>query len=174
MSKLGAILYGAVGFLAFLFVLVGTPIDQFRVRGKKGAGNTPCITFWGIKEDCQSMKYEFTIEEVFRACPSVLRLFRMAEAFSIISILLLLAATILGVAAHFYLKSLKIFATLLLVVSIVTVGLVWVPMAYLYNHDVDSCLGGPLKTGLGYGSGFLIIVIGWCLIFVAVVLLRVL
>ncbi|PBJ70058.1 amastin [Trypanosoma cruzi cruzi] len=174
MSKLGAILYGAVGFLAFLFVLVGTPIDQFRVRGKKATGNTPCITLWGIKEDCHNTKYELTIGEVFRACPSVLRLFRMAEAFSIISILLLLAATALGVAAHFYLKTLKIFATLLLVVSIVTVGLVWIPMAYFYNRGVDNCFEGPLKKILKYGGGFVIIVIGWCLIFVAVVLLRML
>ncbi|PWV16177.1 putative amastin [Trypanosoma cruzi] len=174
MSKLGAILYGAVGFLAFLFVLVGTPIDQFRTKEKKATGNTPCITLWGVKEDCQSMKYELTFWEDFRECPSVLRLFRMAGAFSIISILLLLAATILGVAAHFYLKSLKIFATLLLVVSIVTVGLVWVPMAYLYKRDVDNCFGEPIERWSKYGSGFLIIVIGWCLIFVAVVLLRVL
>ncbi|EAN84343.1 amastin, putative [Trypanosoma cruzi] len=174
MSKLGAILYGVVGFLAFLFVLVGTPIDQFRAKEKGATGNTPCMTLWGIKEDCHSTKYEFTVGEDFRECPSVLRLFRMAEAFSIISILLLLAATALGVAAHFCLKSLKIFATLLLVVSIVTVGLVWIPMAYFYNHDVDNCLGTPLKTYLKYGGGFVIIVIGWCLIFVAVVLLRML
>ncbi|KAH9577562.1 Amastin surface glycoprotein [Trypanosoma melophagium] len=174
MAKLGAILYGVVGFIAFLFVLVGTPIDQFRERSQNIAGNTPCLTLWGKKEKCYSLKYDIRPADLFRGCDKLVDRFRAAEAFAIISIGVMLVAVILGLVTCCCCGCLRWVACGLMGLSIVTVCIVWALMANAYNADVGGCLYTPLKRSVKYGAGFALTVTGWCLIFVSLILLNVL
>ncbi|KEG14368.1 amastin [Trypanosoma grayi] len=172
MGKLGAILYGVVGLVAFLFVLVGTPIDQFRSKNVDIIGNTHCLTLWGNKAKCYSTKYDTSISETFPGCNTLVKHFKAAEAFAIISVFVLLVAAIAGLVTCCCCGCLRWVASLLSVVGIVTVVIVWALMAHAYNNNVSGCMSTPFKHRYKYGAGFALIVTGWCLLFVALVVLN--
>ncbi|RNF24685.1 amastin, partial [Trypanosoma conorhini] len=156
------------------FVLVGTPLDQFRLKGEKITTNKPCLTLWGWKLKCYSTKYELRPSKLYEGCPTLLKHFKAAESFSIISIILLLVAAILGLVTCCCCGCLRIVASLLSGVGIVTVLIVWALMADAYNRRVGGCMLTPFKDTQKYGAGFALLVTGWCILFVAIVLLNVL
>ncbi|KAF8297182.1 putative amastin [Trypanosoma cruzi] len=172
MSRVGAILYGVVSFTALLLMLVGTPLDQFRFRTNPLPLIDPCVTLWGGKLFCSGTEYIISGEDVIHECYAVLGLFRVAEASSIVSIALLLVATILGVLSHLYKKSLRTLTNVLLVSGMVTVGVVWGLMVHVYKEKIGDCIVTPFKTQLKFGHGFGLIVASWSLTFFAVVFLN--
>ncbi|EAN96073.1 putative amastin [Trypanosoma cruzi] len=172
MSKVGAILYGVVSFTALLLMLTGTPLDQFRPRTNPFFLTDPCVTLWGGKMHCSSTEYVISGNDVIHECYAVLELFRVAEASSIVSIALLLAATILGVLSHIYNKSLRTLTNVLLVCSMVTVGVVWGLMVHVYKEEISNCIATPFRTHFKFGHGFGLIVASWSLTFFAVVFLN--
>ncbi|ORC93507.1 amastin [Trypanosoma theileri] len=174
MSKIGAILYGIIGLIAFLFVLVGTPIDQFRSRTEDLVGNTPCLTLWGQKQKCYSTKYDLRPAELFPGCSTLVDRFKAAEGFAIISIGVLLIAALVGLVTCCCCGCLRWIACILMVLAIATVCIVWGLMANMYNAKVGGCVYTPFKHDYKYGAGFALVVTGWCLIFVSLVVLNIL
>ncbi|PBJ78139.1 amastin [Trypanosoma cruzi] len=172
MSKVGAILYGVVSFTALLLMLTGTPLDQFRPRKNPFPLTDPCVTLWGGKLHCSSTEYVASDTDVIHECYAVLELFRVAEASSIVSIALLLAATILGVLSHLYKKSLRTLTNVLLVCGMVTVGIVWGLMVHVYKEEIGNCIITPFRTYFKFSHGFGLIVASWSLTFFAVVFLN--
>ncbi|AYU82520.1 amastin-like surface protein, putative [Leishmania donovani] len=162
------ILYVVLQFVAFLLLLVGMPIEVFRLR--VAGGSTVCITLWGQKLSCTSVGYLFFQEVVWRSCRKRVARFRAAQAFVIISIFVSLAAFIAGVTFLYGISLLRWVCLVLNVVGMVTSCVVWAAMAVTYNKTDDRvCL--PVKTLGRYGAGFVLFVLAWILDIINIILL---
>ncbi|CBZ37649.1 amastin-like surface protein, putative [Leishmania donovani] len=165
------ILYVVLQFVAFFFVLVGTPIDMFR-SSNSSVFVGQCITLWGFKRDCFSLNYVRTVDVSFEKCPSRIARFRLAQGCAIISIFVYGAAFILGLILLFCCSLLRWVCLVLNVVGMVTSCVVWAAMAVTYNKTDDrACL--PVKTLGRYGAAFVLFVLAWILDVINIFLHRV-
>nr|CAJ2467760.1 unnamed protein product [Leishmania braziliensis] len=158
---LALLLYVIVQFIAFLFVLVGTPIDMFRERGFDRFNNSPCVTLWGEKLQCYSVGNTTPLDELWMDCPSRRDRFRACQAFAIISICVYGAAAVLGFLLLWGCSCLRWVCLALNVAGIATLGIVWASMVVVYNYVDGGCIDEVLMSV--FGSGFVLLVIAWCL-----------
>ncbi|AYU82439.1 amastin-like protein [Leishmania donovani] len=166
------VFYAVIQFIAFLLVVVGTPLDVFR-------GNDPpfferhfCITLWGGKINCSDTSYLFTSDEIWDDCPGRCDRFRAAQALAVISIFLYGTAFFLGVLLLFCCSIFRWVCLVLNIVGIFTLATVWAAMVVTYYKDEgESCPN--LNSDFIYGSGFYLFLVAWCLdiINIAVLLL---
>ncbi|AYU82524.1 amastin-like surface protein, putative [Leishmania donovani] len=157
------ILYVVLQFVAFLLLLVGTPLDMFRKTKLTGYGTVKCITLWGVKENCASLDYDLTIYLFFSSCETRTALFRIAQSFAVISVLVYGAAFSLGFAMLFWCHFLRLVCLVLNVVGAITLCVVWAIVVTVF-HRMD----GPLCVSLRdfhfvFGTGFFFLVLAWCL-----------
>ncbi|CAJ1005032.1 putative Amastin surface glycoprotein [Leishmania naiffi] len=158
---LALLLYGVLQFIAFLFVLVGTPIDMFRLKDEGRFGNTPCVTLWGSKPDCSSGNFQLKSDALWRPCPRRRDSFRAAQVFAIISIFVYGLAALFGLIMLWCCSCLRLVCLALNVTGIVTLCIVWASMVVAYSTLDGVCFG--LRFRMTYGSGFVLLVMAWCL-----------
>ncbi|AYU82521.1 amastin-like surface protein, putative [Leishmania donovani] len=156
------ILYVVLQFVAFLLLLVGTPLDI--VRRKDVAAGIPltCITLWGFKLDCFSVDYTITVDVFFAACPPRINRFRVAQVFVVLSILVYGAAFILGIMLLYGVSLLRWICLALNIVGSVTLCVVWAAMARTFLKD-DGPQCSSLEEFNKYGPGFVLLVLAWIL-----------
>ncbi|CAJ1023351.1 putative Amastin surface glycoprotein [Leishmania utingensis] len=158
--NIALLLYAILQFIAFLLVLVATPLDMF--RSQNGQPLQGCLTLWGFKYNCSSLGKDVVISTVWNSCPRRLMLFHAAEAFAIVSIFLYGMAFILGVVMLLCSFNLRYVCLGLNIVGAITLCVVWAAMAMTYLKED----GGPcpaMRTLLNYGVGFTLLIIAWVL-----------
>ena len=170
--KIGIIIYSILQFIAFLFILVGTPIDMFRAHEKSVWGNTQCLTMWGFKMKCYSNTYDIKPSKLFPACTGRKDRFRAAEAFAIINIVVYGVACILGFVQLCCCGCLRWVCLVLNIFGITSV-VSWAIMADAHSTKKGDGLGycAKLSVDYKYGAGFALLVTGWCLDIVDIVFL---
>ncbi|XUY37301.1 amastin-like protein, putative [Leishmania panamensis] len=166
---LALLLYVIVQFIAFLFVLVGTPIDMFRPLNERRLGNTPCITLWGSKDECYSSRIDVSLEQLWVECPGRRSLFKTAQVFAIISICVYGIAAVLGFIALCCCSCLHWVCLALNLTGAITLCVVWASMVVVYEKADGPCVRDKDLSVLG--SGFALLVIGWCLDIINIALL---
>ncbi|CAJ1005143.1 putative Amastin surface glycoprotein [Leishmania naiffi] len=160
--SIGLLIYAVVQFVAFLLVLVATPIDMFRIRGDTKVIPGQCTTLWGSKLNCGSTGYTMNSDMQWASCPARRDRFRAAQAFTVISIFVYGAAFVLGVIMLLCNRSFRWVCLTLNAVGAVTVFIVWVAMAVTYNRvEVTTCL--DLRNADIYGAGFVLLLLAWVL-----------
>ncbi|XQJ24963.1 amastin-like protein [Leishmania guyanensis] len=158
---LALLLYAVLQLIAFLFVLVGTPIDMFRSRDEAPFGNTPCITLWGIKDKCYSGMLSQNSDDLWSSCPGRGSRFRVAQAFAIISIFVYGIAAALGFIMLCCCSSLRWVCLALNLTGVITLCVVWASMMRTYYALDGRCFGQRFRNN--FGSGFVLLVFAWCL-----------
>lgn len=177
MCKIGIIIYSILQFIAFVFILVGTPIDMFRDKSINRIGDTQCVTMWGLKTKCYSTKYDTRPKDMFTSCKGRLDRFRAAEAFAIINIAFYGLGCLFG---FIMLCCCLCFRWLCLILNIlgITSCVSWAIMVYAHSTTSDKvnlpskanyCL--KLKDYYNYGAGFALVVVAWCLDIIAIIFL---
>jgi len=172
--KFGIIIYAILQFIAFLFILVGTPIDMFRSKDRNVFGNTECLTMWGYKQKCYSTTYDIRINDLFALCTGRRDRFRAAEAFAIICIFVYGVAALLGFVMMCCCSCLRWVCLVLNIVGISSV-VTWAIMVDAYHQSsggsgVSVC--GRMKSDrMKYGAGFALFLTGWCLNIVNIIFL---
>ncbi|XQJ24964.1 amastin-like protein [Leishmania guyanensis] len=166
---LALLLYVIVQFIAFLFVLVGTPIDMFRPLNGSRFGNTLCITLWGSKNECYSSRIDVSLEQLWVGCPDRRSLFKTAQVFAIISICVYGIAAVLGFIALCCCSCLHWVCLALNLTGAITLCVVWASMVVVYEKDDNRRT--RQSRGSVYGIGFAMLVIGWCLDIINIALL---
>ncbi|XQJ30414.1 amastin-like surface protein, putative [Leishmania guyanensis] len=161
--NLALLIYAIVQFIAFLLVLVATPIDMFRLKSRSATvSSNQCITLWGLKKDCKGNGYDFPSEYLWEFCSPHRNHFRLAQAFALISIFVYGAAFVLGVIMLFCCRWLHLVSLALNIVGAVTLCVVWVAMVVTFNRDEDpSCL--VIKSSYTYGAGIVLLLVAWVL-----------
>ncbi|AIN97602.1 amastin-like surface protein, putative [Leishmania panamensis] len=155
------LLYAVVQFVAFIFVLVATPIGIFRVTKNHTIAHG-VISLWGAKVDTGNSTLFDPISDFWSECPGHLLRFRLAEAFAIISIFVYGAAFVLGVIMLFCGSILRWICLGLNIVGAITVCIVWATMVRSYfNDDGKEC--PALQSVTVYGAGFALFVAAWVL-----------
>lgn len=172
-GKVGLVFYCALQLCAFVLVLVGTPIDQFRSKGHDGLiGDTPCLTLWGYKDKCYSTKYDLRTKEIWALCDDRRTHFLVAEVLSIISIGVFGAAAVFGFIQLCCCSSCcRCVCLLLNILGVGAAGVTWAFMVTEYNIQYDNNACFKLKSLYKYGAGFALFVTGWCLCLVNIVFL---
>ncbi|CBZ24104.1 putative amastin-like protein [Leishmania mexicana MHOM/GT/2001/U1103] len=156
------ILYALLQFLAFLFVLVATPIDMFRPKGTSRFASTQCLTLWGEKMECFNTVYTRSSDELWANCTDRRIVFRASEALAVISIFVYALAFILGFIMLFCCFCLRWVCLTLNIIGSVTLSVVWVLMVVVYyTDDVNGCQ--RLMKWFQFGLGFILLVSAWCL-----------
>ncbi|SYZ63157.1 amastin-like_protein (plasmid) [Leishmania braziliensis MHOM/BR/75/M2904] len=158
---LALLLYAVLQLIAFLFVLVGTPIDMFRLRDEPPFGNTPCITLWGSKVECYGLTFELKSDDLWSPCPRRRDNVRAAQAFAVISIFVYGLAALFGFIMLCCCPWLRVVCLVLNVTGVITLCIVWASMVVVYSTLDSPCFG--LKSRYNFGSGFVLLVFAWCL-----------
>ncbi|CAJ1992526.1 amastin-like surface protein [Leishmania donovani] len=164
------ILYVVLQFVAFLLMLVGTPLDIVRRRDVAAGIPLTCMTLWGFKVDCFSVDYSITIDVLFGACPPRINRFRVAQVFVVLSILVYGAACILDVMLLCGISLLRWVCLALNVVGSVTLCVVWAAMARTFLKD-DGPQCSSFREVNKYGPGFILLVVAWILDTLNIILL---
>ncbi|TPP40080.1 Amastin surface glycofamily protein [Leishmania donovani] len=159
------------GFVAFLLVLVGTPLDMFRSKMETGYGTVKCITLWGVKENCASLDYDLTMYLFFSSCETRILRFRKSQRCAIISILVYMAGLIAGVVNLHGYTTLRWVCLALNIVGSVTLCVVWAAMAVTYNKNEDSRCTRLKALNYEFGVGFFLLVVAWILDIINIILL---
>ncbi|CAG9581806.1 amastin-like protein [Leishmania major strain Friedlin] len=170
--RISMIVYVVLQFIAFFFVLVGTPLDMFRGNDPVAAYRSVCITLWGWKSRCTSSVYEAGVDELWRDCGGRRKRFRAAQVLAVISIFVYGAAFVLGVLLLCCCSIFRLLCLALNIVGVFTLSVVWVVMVVTYyKHEALTCPN--LKGFFNYGAGFALFLVAWCLdiINIAVLLL---
>ncbi|CAJ1992515.1 Amastin surface glycoprotein [Leishmania donovani] len=165
------VLYVVVQFVAFLLVLVGTPLDMFRSKMETGYGTVKCITLWGVKENCASLDYDLTMYLFFSSCETRILRFRKSQRCAIISILVYMAGLIAGIVNLHGYTTLRWVCLALNIVGSVTVFVVWAAMAVTYNKNEDSRCTRLKALNYEFGVGFFLLVVAWILDIINIILL---
>nr|CAJ2471608.1 unnamed protein product [Leishmania braziliensis] len=160
--SIGLLIYVVVQFVAFLLVLVATPIDMYWFRNPDGDSPNECITLWGLKITCSGSSYDFDSDGLWESCPPRRDRFRVSEAFAVISVLVYCAAFVLGVIMLFCCRYLRWVCLALNSVGAVTLWIVWACMAVAY-HKNEGLHCQPIKEFYTYGAGFVLLVLAWLL-----------
>lgn len=168
--KIFLVVYCILQILAFLFILVGTPIDQFRSKNQDSLGNTNCLTFWGTKTKCYSTEYNGRVTTIFRTCDGRKTRFQAAQAFSIISIGVFLAAALMGLIQLCCCACFRWICLLLNIVGTATACVCWACMVSEY-YNSRGALCPKFNTTMKYGAGFALFVVGWVINMVNIVIL---
>ncbi|CAJ1013910.1 Amastin surface glycoprotein, putative [Leishmania lindenbergi] len=159
---IGLLIYVVVQFVAFLFVLVATPIDMFRIRPRFTFAPNQCLTLWGIKNNCSTTVYDIRSDSRWATCTPRRDRFRVAQAFAVISIFVYGAAFVLGVIMLFCCRWFRWVCLALNSVGAVTVCIVWACMAVSYNRDEGTGCQ-ELRIVYSYGAGFVLLLLAWVL-----------
>nr|CAJ2471558.1 unnamed protein product [Leishmania braziliensis] len=162
--SIALLVYVVLQFVAFMFVLVATPIDMYRFRIGSVHSFFPdhCITLWGVKVVCSNLAYESSSDAEWALCPTRRDRFRAAQAFAVISIFVYLAAFLLGVIMLFCCRYLRWVCLALNCFGAVTVCIVWVAIVVSYNRDDgDDCF--VVAEFYNYGIGFFLLLVAWVL-----------
>lgn len=181
---LGKVIYAIVQLVAFVFILAGTPIDQFRPKKDKvedWTNNSPCLTLWGRKEKCLSTKFDQRPADAWPLCKARVNRFKAAEALAIVSIGIFGVACLLGFIHLCCCECIRWVCLVLNIVGIATACVIWACMVESYLRRIGSDPGvmcGPIKnsvelgsTGTNFGAGFVLIVVGWCLNIINIIFL---
>ncbi|CAJ1013585.1 Amastin surface glycoprotein, putative [Leishmania lindenbergi] len=166
---LALLLYVIVQFIAFLFVLVGTPIDMFRPKDEGRFDNSPCITLWGYKDKCYSRMLFQNSDDLWSPCPGRGSRFRVAQALVIISIFVYGTAAAFGFIMLCCCSSLRLVCLALNITGVITLCVVWASMVKTYYTLDGQCFG--LRFRMNFGSGFALLVFAWVLDIINIVLL---
>lgn len=166
---IGLILYAILQFVAFVFVLVGTPIDMFRSKKENVLGNTPCLTLWGMKTKCYSTKYDSKLSDTFGTCTDRINRFRAAEAFAILSIIVFGVACLIGFIMLCCCSCLRWLCLVLNILGIATACITWALMVDAYYTSRNTC--PKLNITYKYGAGLALFVVGWCLDIIDIIFL---
>ncbi|CBZ40930.1 uncharacterized protein [Leishmania mexicana MHOM/GT/2001/U1103] len=157
------ILYVAFQFVAFLLVLVGTPLDMFRAAAPDILGpKLVCVSLWGMKVDCYNTTYIVTTDVLWADCLGRLKLFQAAQAFVIISVLIYFSAFIFGMFLLFCSSTFRWVCLGLNVAGIFTLCVVWAAMVVTYYKDDESDCK-KAKDEFTFGIGFDLLITAWCL-----------
>ncbi|CAJ1014839.1 putative Amastin surface glycoprotein [Leishmania utingensis] len=158
--NIALLVYVILQLIAFLFVLVATPLDMFCVKNENMTKN--CITFWGFKDMCSGVSHNATVDILWAECTGHLMRFRTAQALAIVTIVLYGSAFALGVVIIFCCSWLRFVCVALNIVGAITLGVVWGLMVVTYRTD-DSrdCVRESFLSN--YGAGFVLFVIAWVL-----------
>lgn len=192
--RVGLVIYCIVQFIAFLFTLVGTPIDQFRLSKDEMFSNSPCLTIWGWKNKCISATWDTRTDSLWSSCTDRRNRFRAAEGLSIAAIALSLIACIFGfimLCCCRCLRWLNLFLNLLATGAGCAVTALMID-AFYNRHDEytaaealvgnitcgalrkDATISGEVGIGIAhfkYGAGFALYIVGWGLCFVNILFL---
>ncbi|CAG9582062.1 putative amastin-like surface protein [Leishmania major strain Friedlin] len=155
------VVYVVVQFVAFLLVLVGTPLDMFRAHNRPGVAQ--CLTLFGFKLDCKGLQYDQTVDMQWIECPARITLFRLAQGCAIISILVYGAAFVLGLVLLYGCTIHRWVCLALNIVGAVTLFIVWVAIVVTYNKDDGQKCPKVRDTGYRLGTGFALLVAAWIL-----------
>nr|CCM20276.1 Putative amastin-like protein [Leishmania guyanensis] len=134
---------------------------MFRSRDEAPFGNTPCITLWGFKDKCYSGMLSQNSDDLWSPCPRRRDSFRAAQAFAIISILVYGLAALFGFIMLCRCPWLRVVCLVLNVTGAVTLCIVWASMVVAYSTLDRPCFG--LRSRNNFGSGFVLLVLAWCL-----------
>ncbi|XQJ30338.1 amastin-like surface protein, putative [Leishmania guyanensis] len=161
--SVGFLIYAVVQFVAFLLVLVATPINMFWYRDD-GFTLFPnrCIFLWGYKRDCRNTNYTASSDSLWARCPVRRNRFRAAQALAVISIVVYGAAFVLGVIMLFCCRWVRWVCLVLNSVGVVTLCIVWAFMAVTYNSN-EGTVCTPLNALYTYGAGFVLFLLAWVL-----------
>ncbi|TPP50431.1 Amastin surface glycofamily protein [Leishmania donovani] len=163
-------IYIILQFIAFFFVLVGTPLDMFRGTNKEVAFSHFCLTLWGAKWGCSNSSYFLKSDEVWTNCTGRRNRFRAAQALAVISIFLYGAAFVLGI---FFLLCCPFFRWVCLVLNIVgifSLGIVWAAVVLTHYADEDDHCP-KMERFFKLGVGFAFFLVAWCLDIINIFLL---
>ncbi|TPP46832.1 Amastin surface glycofamily protein [Leishmania donovani] len=175
-SKMGCkftfLVYAILQLIAFLSVLIGTPLEMFRGTTRDPYNVSLCITLWGTKYDfqCHFIMYAQTTDGQWARCTTRRQHFRMAEALVVISIILYALAALLGFIMLFCCSLLRWVCLALNVVGLLTLGITWGLMVTEFNKG-DGPLCPPLKNNYKFGYGFFLLLVAWVLDLVDIVFL---
>ncbi|CBZ24114.1 putative amastin-like protein [Leishmania mexicana MHOM/GT/2001/U1103] len=158
--RFGMVLYVISQFLAFLFVLVATPIDMFRPKGTSRFGNTDCLTLWGEKKHCYSTVYDQKSSTIWANCPQRGLQFLVAAVLAVISIFVYGLAFILGFIMLFCCFCLRWVCLTLNIVGFGTLSVVWALMVVVYYTD-DGTPCPRLSQKYHFGAGFALFLSTW-------------
>ncbi|CAG9582056.1 putative amastin-like surface protein [Leishmania major strain Friedlin] len=165
------VVYVVVQFVAFLLVLVGTPLDIFRGVNPQVLGNLMvCITLFGVKVDCYNTTYAESAEVLWADCLNRLNRFHVAQAFAIISILVYFAAFFFGLLLIFCCPCLRWLCLALNIIGVVTLFIVWVAMVVTYYKD-DNAACPKARNEFTFGIGFDLLMTAWCVDIIAAILM---
>ncbi|AYU82622.1 Amastin surface glycoprotein [Leishmania donovani] len=170
--KFTFLVYAILQLIAFLSVLIGTPLEMFRGTTRDPYNVSLCITLWGTKYDfqCHFIMYAQTTDGQWARCTTRRQHFRMAEALVVISIILYALAALLGFIMLFCCSLLRWVCLALNVVGLLTLGITWGLMVTEFNKG-DGPLCPPLKNNYKFGYGFFLLLVAWVLDLVDIVFL---
>ncbi|AIN97655.1 amastin-like surface protein, putative [Leishmania panamensis] len=155
------LLYAALQFIAFLLVLVATPLDMFRITDNQSIVNG-YFSLWGSRQSVGDLSFFSPITILWAACPGRLMRFRVAQALAVLSILVYGAAAVLGVVILFCCPLLRWICVMLNIMGAVTVCVVWAAMVLTYFTD-EGRTCPALHSFTVYGVGFALLVAAWVL-----------
>jgi len=158
-NKLGATVFTACAFIAFVLFVIGTP-EPFYSNGSTHQ------TLWAGKTPGGST----SAATEFSGCPSLKTRFQAMEAFSIISIAFSLGCLIVGILGVVGVVVPRVPGGVLAILTSISSVIVWAIAANLHNQ---SYCGGTFSA-YSYDAGFGLFVTGWCVITLAVILVFVL
>ncbi|KEG09347.1 amastin [Trypanosoma grayi] len=167
-GKVGPSIYLLCVCITFVFVVVSTPIAQFKGKGVTvtGAGQKgSCVTFWGLKNDCKTNGY--TLRPADMMCEEgntrLRQVFQAAEAFSIISIFVVLVSGI-AVVKQLAGSSTHWIAVLSALLSVATVLIPWACMAAVpHSNMCGEAFKAAWKANWKFSAGFGLFVSGWAI-----------
>ncbi|CBZ30188.1 amastin-like protein [Leishmania mexicana MHOM/GT/2001/U1103] len=170
--RISMLAYVVLQFIAFFFVLVGTPIDMFR-QSPVLIPEAACLTLWGSKVSCSAVRYDLTAYNYWYLCPKSRQRWRSAELFAILSIFVYGTAVIFGYMRVYFCGYLRWVCLALNVAGIITLGIVWGLVVYVY-HVPESINCISLKDfRYHFGAGLVLFLIAWCLNIINIVFLMI-
>ncbi|CAG9581927.1 amastin-like_surface_protein_-_putative [Leishmania major strain Friedlin] len=168
--RISIIVYVVLQFIAFFFVLVGTPLDMFRAAVEEFNFSHVCVTLWGAKLGCYNSSYLVTSDELWVNCTARRDRFRAAQALAVISIFVYGAAFVLGVLLLCCCSILRWVCLAVNIVGVFTLVVVWVAMVVTY-YASENTYCPNLKRFFNYGAGFALFLVAWCLDIINIFLL---
>ncbi|ORC90983.1 amastin [Trypanosoma theileri] len=146
--------------LAFIFLVIGTPLGVLRNR----VDPSICYTLWGTRK-CSSPDYDYRI--AWDTCYGRRVRFAFAEAFTIIAMFFLVLN---GIACWYCLSGWngKWWTFLLALFTFATNFVPWTVVASVY-HTTYCGSDTYTKTYTKYGPGFALLVTSFCVHFVGIV-----
>ncbi|CAJ1004986.1 putative Amastin surface glycoprotein [Leishmania naiffi] len=151
------IVYLILQFIAFMLVLVGTPLEMFRSRSSSIFNETPCVLLWGLKRSCRSIVYAATSDDLWVMCPSRRTQFRVARVFVVMTIDMYCAAFVLGIIMLCCYACLRWVCLVLNIVGFVTLATLCALMVVAYETDAYP-LCPKLKNEFDFSLGFYLFV----------------
>nr|CAJ2472090.1 unnamed protein product [Leishmania braziliensis] len=164
------IVYSILQFIAFLLVLVGTPLDMFRLQSREDFEDRPCLTLWGLKPYCNSIVYSLTSDDRFSLCPVRSKRFRISQRLAVVSVVVYCAAFAVGVIMLYCCLYLRWVCLGLNIVGFVTLATLCALMVLSYKTD-DNPLCPKLRDDYNFGVGFSLFAAALCLDLVSIAFL---